>query len=290
RVYVEQAKRGGIRFARPDVNRSHEDFTIEGDAIRVGLRCIEQLGPAATAAILKARDEGLSKGVNDFLTETAGEYEERPFKELSDFLTRTAGGYEEARALILCGAFDWTGRTRPELIVELELFRHTRRPGQPGQKHLLTVSLNVPKLPADYSADRKYRDERRILGFSTGKHIMSLYRPDLGGVVDTDSRRLGEKIGERVKIAGVLEASRTTRTQAARTMRFLTLDDEYGLFEVTVFPGARCTGRSLSRYGPYIVTGTVQEQYDAITIWAEDIRFHELPSPSRRAKKQVEAT
>ena len=198
--------------------------------------------------------------------------------------------------MILCGAFDWTGRTRPELIVELELFRHTRhtyhtrRSGQGGQKHLLTVSLNVPKLPADYSEDRKYRDERRILGFSTGKHIMSLYRPDLGGMVDTDSRQIAGKIGERVKIAGVLEASRTTRTQAGRTMRFLTLDDEYGLFEVTVFPGAGCSGRSLSRYGPYIVTGTVEEQYDAITIAAEDICFHKLSSPSRGAKKQVEAT
>ena len=41
---------------------------------------------------------------------------------LSDFLLRVGIGEEESRSLVLCGAFDWTGRTRPTLMMELNLF------------------------------------------------------------------------------------------------------------------------------------------------------------------------
>ena len=56
-------------------------------------------------------------------------------------------------------------------------------------------------------------------------------------------------------------------------MEFLTLDDEDGVFEVTVFPNAyrRLRGR-ISGLGPYIVTGRVEDQYGARTVSASEIR------------------
>ena len=259
RVYVEQAKREGVRFLLPDIHRSGDEFTAEGDAIRVGLGRIAGLGPVSVRAILEARNR-------------------RPFAGLGDCLRRTRLGYEEGRSLVLCGALDASGWTRPALMMELNLCL-ARRAGRAERGDLLLPSgLSVPDCAGDYPPHRKYADERRILGFSVREHIMEIYRPGLAGLVDTDSRQLEGRVGRRIRIAGVLEANRTTRTQKGGTMRFLTMEDELGLFEVTVFPGARVAG-SFNRYGPYLVRGKVEEQYDAITVTADTVELVEARQP-----------
>jgi DNA-directed DNA polymerase III PolC len=81
RVYVEQAKRKGVRFLLPDVNRSGVEFAIDTDgagarAVRIALNRIRGLGPASVEAILAARRD-------------------RPFDGLTDCLARTRLGREE---------------------------------------------------------------------------------------------------------------------------------------------------------------------------------------------------
>ena len=66
-------------------------------------------------------------------------------------------------------------------------------------------------------------------------------------------------------------------------MMFLTLDDEYGLFEVTLFPSlCRRLVRSFLRYGPYVVTGKVEDQYDSLSITAETVKYFNAPNEQLR--------
>ena len=251
RVYVESAKRAGIAFLPPDVNRSDKEFTIEGSAVRVGLDRVEGLGPASIQTILDARAR-------------------QPFEGLSDFLSRTALGREESRALVLCGAFDWTARKRPTLMMELNLFRPMSRAAGRNETRLLSAGPILPDPPGDYSAMRKYLDERRILGFSTGRHLLALCRPHLAPT-SAVSRDLPARLGQTVTIAGLPEAMRTARTRNDKTMTFLTMDDEFGLFEVTIFPDAARSCRPPTGYAPTLVTAAVEAQYDAITLRATHI-------------------
>jgi len=253
RVYVEQAKLGGIRFRRPDVNRSEEEFTLEGGAIRVGLNRVDGLGPAGVEAIVDSRNG-------------------RAYAGVSDLLARTGLGREETRSLILCGAFDFTDRPRPALMMEMNLFV-TIRPHRPAGDHgLFTAAPTIPAPPGDYDEARKYLDEWRILGFSVREHVLSRFRDALSGRVDMDSRRIARSVGRRVRIAGLVEARRTTKTGRGEAMMFATLADEFGLFEVTVFPDAlRSLRGGMNGYGPYIVTGTLDEQYGTVGLTAERV-------------------
>ena len=255
RVYVEQAKRGGIVFCLPDVNRSGREFIIDGDGVRVGLNFVCGLGPVSADRILNERERRLFSGIGDFLT-------------------RTRLGEPEIRSLILCGAFDFLGRTRPELMMEMNLCPRATGKVASNQGQLLAAVPDVPHGVRDYSAARKYADEKRILGISVGPHIMSIRRRHLGDRVDADSRRLAAMVGGHVRIAGVLEAIRTATTQRGGKMIFLTLDDEFGLFEVTIFPNVRKRTRAAFNYqGTYIVSGRVQEQYGTVTITADSVSF-----------------
>ena len=252
RVYVEQAKRMGVGFLLPDVNRSAEEFSIDGGAIRVGLNRLDGLGPASIEAILDARGR-------------------RPFQGFTDFLSRSRLGREEARALVQCGALDATGRNRPALMMELNLFVSLRPHRPRNQTPLLTAGPTIPTRLTDYSPTRKYAEERKILGISVREHILALYRPCLARRVDTLSGDLPGRVGRTVRIAGVVEAQRTARTQTGQTMMFLTMEDEWGLFEAIVFPQAYSAIGPLDRYGPYVVSGKVQEQYGSVTVTADRV-------------------
>lgn len=258
RVYVEQAKRTGVGFLLPDVNRSAAEFSIDTDgrnghrAIRIGFNRVHGLGPASIEAILDARRRN-------------------PFQGLTDLLARTGLGRDEARALVQCGALDATGRNRPGLMMELNLFFSLRPHRPPGHQMLLTTGPTIPACLPDYSPTRRYTEERKLLGVSVREHIMALYRPGLARQVDTLSRDLPGRIGRNVRIAGVLEAQRTARTQTGRTMMFLTMEDELGLFEATLFPETYAAVGVLDRYGPYVVAGSVQEQYGSVTVTARRV-------------------
>ena len=178
---------------------------------------------------------------------------------------------------MLCGAFDALGRSRPGAMMELNLCERTWRaaaganPASAGPGLLAPVAT-LPEADADYPRTRKIRDEWRILGLSVREHPMALARPRVAHLVDADSRDLPAAAGRRVRIAGLLEARRTTDTARGERMGFLTFDDEFGLFEVTVFPDARAAAGPFHTYGPYVITGRVESQYDEITITADRVR------------------
>jgi hypothetical protein len=50
-------------------------------------------------------------------------------------------------------------------------------------------------------------------------------------------------------------------------MQFVTLEDEWGLVEVTLFPGT-CPAAPYLTLGPYLAAGVVEEQYGVLTVTA----------------------
>jgi DNA polymerase-3 subunit alpha len=251
RVYVEHAKRMGVNFLLPDVNQSQAEYSARGDAIRIGMGSIAGLGPAGVQAILDTRE------TNEFTT-------------LTGCLLRTGITRSEARSLILCGAFDFTGAARPALMIELDMamsVRRTSRHRRPSGDLFASggAVMQPPISTGDYTAGRKYIDQRRILGVSAGPHIMELHRPQLSRTVNATSKDLPARIGGHVTIAGMLEAKRLTPAAGGREMMFLTLDDEFGMFEAAFFPDQTDMDQ-FNSYGPHIITGKVTEQYDTISL------------------------
>jgi DNA polymerase III alpha subunit len=90
------------------------------------------------------------------------------------------------------------------------------------------------------------------------------------------SRQIANSVGRRIKVAGMAAAARTTRVKAGRTMCFVTLGDEDGLFEVTLFPDVYERYRKhlvAGGSGLFLVEGRVESQYDAVSVTAERIGF-----------------
>jgi DNA polymerase III alpha subunit len=244
RVYVEAAKRAGLTLHLPCLNRSQIAFTIEADeanAIRTGLGAVASLDQDLQAAILAEREA------------------HGPYQDLADFRRRLRPGPETLALLIRCGAFDFTGRARPALFLEADL--------EEVDACAELFDRGPDWSPSDYGDRRRLDDEWELLGFIAGPPLMSLFRPGLlPGLIA--SRDLAEHVGRVVCVAGVVATSRQIQTREGKTMQFVTLEDEWGFIDVTLFPGA-CPPVSYLALGPYLAEGVVEDQFGAVTLTAQ---------------------
>jgi DNA polymerase-3 subunit alpha len=104
--YIQEARRFRVSILLPDINKSQVGFSVEGEAIRVGLIKIKGLGIKQINRILKTRDE------------------DGPFSSLHHFCARTRSVRMTRTAienLIRVGAFDFTGYPRSVLLSLLPL-------------------------------------------------------------------------------------------------------------------------------------------------------------------------
>jgi DNA-directed DNA polymerase III PolC len=270
RVYIEAIKRAGIAVLLPCVNRSDDDFTVEDAAIRTGLSAIGSLPEELRLALFADRTR------------------HGPYRDLADFRQRLHPGPEALALLIRCGAFDFTGQTRPALFLE-ESFSPEVRKGDGhrcakhpsgragngarplfGPQRLFDDDPNPAWSPADYTRVQRLHDEWDVLGFVVGPPMMALFRHSVPPDVQT-SRDLAGHIGKPIRLAGLVATARLTPMVDGRTMQFITLEDEWGQVDVTLFPGT-CPPLPYLTLGPYLVRGVVEEQYDVLTVTAQSLQ------------------
>jgi DNA polymerase III alpha subunit len=138
-----------------------------------------------------------------------------------------------------------------------------------GDNWLFESRGDLPWKPTDYSAGRRRADEWELLGFVADQPMMALFRHLLPGDL-VRSVDLPQHKGRRIRTAGIAATGRTVQTTQGLEMQFITLEDEWGLMELTVFPRTHAQMQCLL-LGPYLVVGTVQEQYGVFGVTVEKI-------------------
>ena len=262
-VHVADLQRHGVKFALPCVQRSLAGASLEGDPVvgpvRVGLGRVRDLGERTLRATLA----------------------ERPFTSLADFLGRVHPELIEAQRLVEAGAFDWIGRTRASLLLEVETTHAAHRKAEPeGAFAVRRAPIALPELP-EFAPDALRAREWDALELGVVAHPLAAHglwpvdlpaalRPDLppGDAACT----LAGRVGQRVRVTGIMAAARRVPTKQGGRMLFLTLDDGTGLAECTLFPDAYARAQAaLAGAGPFTATGRVESQHGAVTINVETV-------------------
>jgi DNA polymerase III alpha subunit len=265
RVYVEAIKRAGIEMRLPCVNRSALEFVPEDGAIRTGLEAIAGLPNDLRLAIVRQRRQ------------------DGPYRDLADLRRRLAPGPEALATLIRSGALDFTGRSRPALVLEARLQDAWRSAVCPGKRggppegggsapsgELFRTDPAEGWSPPDDPPERRWRDEWETLGFVLGPPLLALFRrsvPEVPGAPLIGSHEVPNHVGRLVRVRGLVATGRNVWTEDGRPIQFVTLEDEHGLAEVTLF-GGTCAQVPYLTLGPYVATGVVEERFGAVTLTA----------------------
>lgn len=244
-----EASRRGISFLPVDINQSGPDYLPGQGTIRISLGQVKGIGALHLEAILQARQAG-------------------PFTSLKDFCRRVELPQHIVMNLILAGAFDNLHPNRRALLWQL-------RKG-PDRGELPGLAMPPPQID-DFSPYQKFLYEYSILGLTAGGHLIGYLRPQLKkrGIL-TRAQLESYPSGKKVQVAGLAIRPHRPPTKSGRTVVFLTLEDETGLLDITVFEDVyQRFGHLLFSCPALIVEGTIQRRGAGLGIIAR--RVEALP-------------
>ncbi len=257
-VYVQEAKRLGLKIELPSINESEKEYVGKGRSIRIGLKAIKNLSYNAIDRIIGERKQN-------------GKY-----ISLADFLVRTKLAYEETAMLIKCGAMGCFRQTRPTLMRLLDVYLHRRKIIEESYNDLFmseTFKLEEEvKTNENYSLAGICKEEYEAFNYMVTRHPLYFFKEWIdkpGIVLAKDMLRNKER---RVKMIGWYMTSKRIKTKRGEIMKFLSLEDLTGTFEAVIFPRVynRVAELTLSM-GPYLVTGKIDAN-DSTNLITENLQ------------------
>lgn len=220
----------------PDLTTSHHRDL--GWGVRLGLADVTQIGTEVAERIVAERSAG------------------GDFRDQADLARRVDLTTTQLEALAMAGAFSehrrqdlWTSREASALA--------------PGQLDLGGLSYQPPLLPMLTEAEQLVQD-LATTGLSPGDHPLRHLRDGLSarGVVPI-SEVGGVESGRRIEVAGLV--THRQRPGTAGGVTFLNLEDETGLLNVVVSPGAWARYRRVARTSAaLVVRGILQHTADGV--------------------------
>jgi len=232
---TDEARSLGLAVLPPDINESHEKFSVVRDAteptLRFGLTAVKNLGENVVRAIITER-------------ETNG-----PFAGVEDLVLRVQHKDMTRKALetmTRCGALDSLAE-RGTVLYNLETLlayaKEKTKQATMGQSSLfgddLAAELPPVKLapaPEPASKAEKLRWEKELIGLYVSEHPLNEYQKRLALEQVTAIKDLKPEPGRQAKIAGLVTSSKKIITKTGKPMLFSLVEDLTSKIEVVVFP------------------------------------------------------
>ena len=209
----QDARRFGVPFLNPCVNRSLERCRPENGSVRMGLEFIKDVGGKGAELIVTERERG------------------GPYLGPSDLVRRTGLKPQALQSLVQAGAFDGLVSNRRQALWNAGL---DVRPGRNGQAALpLTTVDHAPSLP-DFTDFERMAGEYRVMGIYPSGHLMQFVRPGLNPRVLPTTAIEHLEDGTEVLVAGWPVARQHPRGQHGTV--FVTVEDEEGDTQLIIWP------------------------------------------------------
>lgn len=220
--YIRDANEFGIKILPPSINRSFAYYTVEGDAIRMGLMAIKGIGYETVKTIVDERKD-------------------KPYKDLFDFTLRVKIKRNALETLILAGAFDETYDNRASLLASItpaleraELF------GGYGDGALFKDTLDMKPSYVeieDFPLMKKLNDEKELLLTYISNHPLKEKRLVLSMEKYYSIEQI-KQLNENTncKLVAYVNRINKIRTKRGDSMAFMLLSDETDELETVIFP------------------------------------------------------
>lgn len=235
----------GLTILPPDINASMWAYTGSGGTVRMGLMQIKGFQEDLARRIISEREQ------------------HGPYRSLSDFLSRVKLECAQAKFLIKAGCLDSIAGelTRPALLWRVFAAQATKPP------------TYIP-IPTEYSPQKNLQHELALFGFPLNCHPLELFKEALAGTPHILAKDLDQYVGKEVTLIGWLLTEKIVSTKKDEPMEFMTLEDQTGMYDATVFPNTyRQYCHLLATNQAYVVTGLVEEHFSTITVTVKTLRL-----------------
>lgn len=289
----------GIKVLPPDINESDIQFTVEDGNIRFGLRAVKNTGRAVLAEV---KMERMQNG---------------PFIDLQDLVERTVNSANKGtlEALVKAGALDSFPNSRAEMLAIMPAMlkaasaaRKERNNQQLSLEDSFFTGLDqeVDKFhfaripyPEDVPELSKLdilRMEQEATGLFISGHPLDEFADEINrkanykvsqlALTEEDDPAKAVQPGTLVRVAAVITQVKHITTKKNDPMAFITIEDQTGSLDVTVFPRLfEATGAKLTTGTMAIIFGKLESDDYGRKVIADSVSFLGEPVAKQNAKE-----
>ena len=261
-VYIQEAKRLGIKILLPSINESDIEYKGKDKQIRIGLMAIKNLSRHSMEIIIEQRKK-------------YGKY-----VSLADFIVRAKIGIKEIQLLIKCGAMDCFNETRHTLLRLADVYFNKFKMLEEGYNDFFineSFALeNAVKTKNDFSIEEKCIAEYEAFDYMVTKHPLEFFTEWNDKLSLISSDQMKKYAGKKVKMIGWYMSSKRIRTKKGDIMKFLSLEDLSGTYEAVIFPKVySVVAEKTLSMGPYLIEGRIDaENFNNIIVENLEILSH----------------
>lgn len=220
-VYLNEAKRIGLKVYPPDLNLSEMGYTIEEDGIRIGLSAMKSFGESQATKLLEERSYGR-------------------FLSLYDFAKRYNPNINAFKSLAYSGALDSFGTRQGIDAIAEDVLKATRKENKKnidGQVSMFDsdniIDFEIPK--TEFTESELLRHEKETLGIYVSGHpldelVDSMTKYTLDDVKSLDDQK------ELVKCLVMISDLKVKYTKKGDAMAIITAEDQTGSIDLVCFP------------------------------------------------------
>lgn len=267
---IYEARSKGIDVLPPDINKSDIYFRTEGNAIRMGMLAIKNVGEKALCEIVNERER------NSYFTS---------FKDFSRRIEPLKVNKKVVESLIKAGCFDSLNEDRKALMegdtrnISENIFLFGG--SEVSRRQSVTTSMDI----LNY--------EKEIFGFYLTYNPLSAYisllneknYPTVSEVLEEIIQHEIEDV-EKVTVAGILTGARKTKTKTGNFIYRFSIEDGVSKLESLVMPRYLDSfTQFMEKEGVIVAQGEIRKEEDSITFFAQSVQDFISPEEVKKTKK-----
>ncbi len=231
RVYLMESRRLGLEIRPPHVNYARYEFStsrIDGQQVLfMGLNQVRDLTRRTQSRIIRLR----------------------PFRSFMDFIARVDPRPQEVENLVRCGALEGMGSI-PGLLQQLK-----SGGWRGGQLSFFSMDNTLE----DWTVEQQANAQEAILGVSVIAHPLELHAHQIAAAHAISTLEAAQRVGQHVRVAGMRQTWRRSRTTQAGYLYYMSLEDLEGMLDVLFYEDVyRRYRKELRLSGPYLIEGLVE--------------------------------
>ena len=238
--FLIESSKMGLTILQPDVNKSEFGFTIEGDAIRFGLKGMSDMGESVLEKLFEARQERLFSSFQDF----------------AERALEAGVGESKVVQLIRGGACDSFGHTRrgmEETVPNIKKIVKRKQKDLNRGAFALFQDDEVAISDKEFSNKIQMKNEKDALGVYLTNHPLSDYVSmyDEPGVTKLED--IDQSIGKVVSVVGRLYDIVRKTSRKGNDLGYAQFEDLTSYVEVIIFSS------TLKRFGHLLQEDAIVE-------------------------------
>ncbi|UFX98290.1 DNA polymerase III subunit alpha [Candidatus Gromoviella agglomerans] len=231
---IQDIRKFNIEVLPPNINSSMVKFSIENGGIRYAISAIKGIGMQCAESIVREREKN------------------GPYSSIHDLICRlsdTSINKKQLENLIAAGAFDQLHNNRRDIYEGVKDILNNKN------TQLLFSSQIFNSDASNWSIHTKMQKEFEAMGFYLSKHPTELYKDYISHISALNTKTIFTSQVKQAKIVATIIIISKKLNKMREKYAFVTLSDNHGMCEMTIFP-------------------KIMQQYEDILREGENYLFH----------------